>query len=317
MSRTTSDRRPPVRAATEASTDRPAWTVAIRLWIVLLVVATVLAPAAGGVAGADPGGPAEMQPDIELGVDAPASVEPGAEFGVTFRMTNAGDEPTDATGLRVTDYPAAVEVVEIRTDGKTAEQRDSVFWTDPLEPDETVSATYVFRLSADATDNVTIDAMAATDEQERRRSITIAVDANGPPTAAVGVADDPVAGEPVTLSANDSTDPDGEIVSREWDLTGDGSVDATGEQITHTFEDPGEVTVTLTVTDDDGATNSTTVSIPVAPRETETPTATPTATDAGTPTAADDSGSDSGLLSPAALVVYGLAALFVYALIKY
>jgi PKD repeat protein len=54
---------------------------------------------------------------------------------------------------------------------------------------------------------------------------------------------------------------DGKIKSYNWDF-GDGS-SATGKNPTHTYEDNGEYAVTLTVTDDDGATGKDTGSITV------------------------------------------------------
>ena len=75
----------------------------------------------------------------------------------------------------------------------------------------------------------------------------------------------PEPGESATLDAAESADPDGSITSYEWAF-GDGTT-ATGESVTHTYEQTGEYTVTLTVTDDAGATdtNETTVSVQTAP----------------------------------------------------
>ncbi len=56
---------------------------------------------------------------------------------------------------------------------------------------------------------------------------------------------------PVTFDASESDDPDGEIISFEWDL-GDGNI-GTEEQITHTYTQPGQYEVELTVIDNDGA----------------------------------------------------------------
>ena len=69
----------------------------------------------------------------------------------------------------------------------------------------------------------------------------------------------PDVGEEVTFDASESSDPDGSIASYEWDF-GDGN-SATGEVVTHTYESEENVTVELTVTDDEGATASTTSSI--------------------------------------------------------
>ncbi|WP_135661509.1 PKD domain-containing protein [Halorhabdus rudnickae] len=64
---------------------------------------------------------------------------------------------------------------------------------------------------------------------------------------------DPAPGDIVTFDAADSSDADGTVDSYEWDL-GDGN-SATGQTVTNSYES-GEYTVTLTVTDDDGATDS-------------------------------------------------------------
>ncbi len=71
-------------------------------------------------------------------------------------------------------------------------------------------------------------------------------DPNGPYTGTVGVA--------VTFDGSGSSDPDGTIVSYDWDF-GDGST-GTGVNPTHTYAADGFYTVTLVVTDDGTLTDS-------------------------------------------------------------
>jgi PKD repeat protein len=61
-------------------------------------------------------------------------------------------------------------------------------------------------------------------------------------------------GDTVTFNAAESHDPDGYIVAYAWDF-GDGTT-ATGITVSHAYEDNSVYTVTLTVTDNDGATDS-------------------------------------------------------------
>ncbi|MCC5789963.1 MAG: PKD domain-containing protein [Opitutales bacterium] len=56
----------------------------------------------------------------------------------------------------------------------------------------------------------------------------------------------------VSFDGSASQDPDGEIVLYEWDFTNNGSVDATGVTVAHTYPDPGIYTARLRVTDNDG-----------------------------------------------------------------
>lgn len=85
-----------------------------------------------------------------------------------------------------------------------------------------------------------------------------------PPTADFTYSpENPKAGQQVTFDASDSFDFDGEVVSYVWDFTGDGKPDASGETVTYTFPAPGAYDVTLTVTDNDGNTDSLTATIVV------------------------------------------------------
>lgn len=66
----------------------------------------------------------------------------------------------------------------------------------------------------------------------------------------------PNTGRPVEFDGSGSSDPNGDALTYEWDFDGDGSTDATGETVDHTFESGGQKTVTLTVTDEHGASDT-------------------------------------------------------------
>jgi len=85
----------------------------------------------------------------------------------------------------------------------------------------------------------------------------ITLQAPPPPVASfIYSPENPVVGETITFDASSSYDPnDGEVVAYNWDF-GDGST-AEGQVITHSYVQPGEYTVTLTVTDNDGLTGFT------------------------------------------------------------
>jgi PKD repeat protein len=78
----------------------------------------------------------------------------------------------------------------------------------------------------------------------------------------------PYVGQAVTFDASGSSDIDGTIVSYEWDF-GDGLM-GTDVVTTHTYESAGTFTVTLTVTDDLGATDTLQQEITVDPLPTLT-----------------------------------------------
>ena len=72
-------------------------------------------------------------------------------------------------------------------------------------------------------------------------------------------------GQQITLDGLGSYDEDGEIVSYAWDF-GNGDI-AQGDTVQHAYDEAGEYTITLTVTDNAGATNSAEVTLLVVPRE--------------------------------------------------
>ena len=78
-------------------------------------------------------------------------------------------------------------------------------------------------------------------------------DANGPYSGNVG--------ENITFDGSGSYDPDGNIVSWDWDF-GD-TTTGSGETTAHAYTNPGDYTVTLTVTDDDSGVDTDTTTVHV------------------------------------------------------
>jgi PKD repeat protein len=77
-------------------------------------------------------------------------------------------------------------------------------------------------------------------------------------------------GNAVSFDASTSSDADGSVQSYEWSYD-DGNVD-TGTTVSHSFASAGTYDVTLTVTDDDGATDSRTRTVEVVSSSAEAPT---------------------------------------------
>jgi chitodextrinase len=105
-------------------------------------------------------------------------------------------------------------------------------------------------------------------------------DSNTAPDAQFSVSDTTVTvGDPISFDASASTDSDGSIPSDayEWAF-GDGNVD-TGATASHPFGSAGSYDVTLTVTDDDGATDSRTRTVQVVGTGSNPPQFTSTSLD--------------------------------------
>lgn len=108
--------------------------------------------------------------------------------------------------------------------------------------------------------------LTVTDDQGDKdveiRTITVNVPPNVPPTAAIGSSGSGgQAPYTVNFDGTGSSDPDGSIVSYAWDFGNDRT--ATTPTGSATYTQPGTYTVTLTVTDNQGATGTTTREIVV------------------------------------------------------
>jgi len=87
------------------------------------------------------------------------------------------------------------------------------------------------------------------------------VSAVSEPTAAIDAPGEVEPGTEVTLDASGSEDKYGEIVSYDWSVDGES---LSGETATATLDEPGDVSVELTVENDAGETNSASATISVA-----------------------------------------------------
>ncbi|RJQ30860.1 MAG: PKD domain-containing protein [Actinobacteria bacterium] len=61
-----------------------------------------------------------------------------------------------------------------------------------------------------------------------------------------------------------STDPGNDVVSYQWDLDGNGTFETVGQNASYRYDNPGTYTVTLKVTDDDGAQGTDTATVVVS-----------------------------------------------------
>ena len=114
---------------------------------------------------------------------------------------------------------------------------------------------------------VAIDSAGAVSEEsetnnERTQTLTVSASptTNNPPQANAGTNKTATIGQSVSFNGTGSTDSDGTIISYAWDF-GDGGSSA-GSAVSHVYSSPGTYTVSLTVTDNNGATDTdTTVAI--------------------------------------------------------
>ncbi len=210
------------------------------------------------------------QPDANATGDDTSGTDD--EDGVTFTTPLVPGDIADidlsasATGL-------IYAWIDYNGDGDWSDAGEQIFTSEPvlaganslsftLPADATPGDTYArFRISS--TGGLSFDGPASDGEVE---DYMIGITpANQPPIADAGGSYTVDEGAIVILDASGSSDPDDVIVSYEWDLDNDGEYDdATGIKAGVTFEDNGNYTVGLKVTDSNGEFDTDTATVTVS-----------------------------------------------------
>ena len=185
-----------------------------------------------GAAGAQEEPPAEPDPGLF----------PTAEFSAL---------PTSGTA------PVDVQFTDASQPGVLGDGVDSWAWD--FDGNGTVDSTerhpsHLYDSPGTYTVTLTVTDGVVSDPETKTGYITVVPD---PPEASftAGPKDPSV---PLALKFTDTSEdpPDGSIVKREWDFDGDGTIDSMEESPEYTFASGGTKSVSLTVTDDDNATNT-------------------------------------------------------------
>ncbi|KQS68792.1 PKD domain-containing protein [Modestobacter sp. Leaf380] len=186
----------------------------------------------------------------------------GATSSTTTSVTVAPAPPANTPPTAVAS--ATVTDRSVSVDGRSSTDADGrivswawAFGDGATATGATASHTYATAGTRTVTLTVTDDAGATA---TTTRDVVATDPPNQAPTAGMTVS-----GSALTVSVDGraSVDADGTVAAWSWTF-GDGQ-STTGATATHTYATPGTYTVTLTVTDDRGATASTTRSVTVAP----------------------------------------------------
>ncbi|MGB3731830.1 PKD domain-containing protein [Microbacterium sp.] len=203
--------------------------------------------------------------------DSTAALQQAGYGGVHAARTGSATSPTNVTfdGFRVTDlskpeilpptaeFTAKAKYLGVDVDGSASHASSGSItdyqwdWGDGSAASHGATASHTYAQPGSYTVALTV-----TDEYQLTRKVThsVTVAENKAPTASFTA---PGTGMSAKVDASGSTDPEGAPLTYAWNW-GDGTPDASGATATHRYATPGTYTVTLTVTDEGGLTDSTT-----------------------------------------------------------
>ena len=185
-----------------------------------------------------------------------------------FRVSDGYVRPTASAGPDHEGWLNDSFVFNARGSASTNASLESYEWD--FDDDGATDATgplAIWRFAAKGTHAVSLTVADSLGEEAEDEAV-VTIRNRSPEARFVYLPAEPEAGEPA-LFADASADPDGVIASWAWDF-GDGGTSPDREP-THTYDRAGTYTVRLTVTDEDGGTDSATRSVTVrAPPDTGT-----------------------------------------------
>jgi PKD repeat protein len=130
-----------------------------------------------------------------------------------------------------------------------------------VDPGETISWTAALAVHEGGQDAPTEGEALVADADERVDEIPSGSSASDKgPVAEFDIApSSPTAGVSITFDASGASDADGTIETYNWDFNGDGTIDetTTAPTVSHTYAEPGQYDVELTVVDDEGKRSTT------------------------------------------------------------
>jgi len=200
---------------------------------------------------------------------------------VTYTLSYSNGNQYGVTGATITDtLPSEVEFVSA-SDGGTLSGNTVTGDIGDIASGDSGSVTLVVTIKSDTPGGTTITNSATIDSDQTpptTQSETTDTCENQPPVADAGGPYIVNEGSPVVLDASGSTDPDGDTMSYDWDYENDGTYDATGVQVTNTWNDDHIGLILLLVTDEHDAYDTATCVVTVnnVPPTIQSPIAGPT-----------------------------------------